>query len=130
MLRNQSWIIDGRIAIIGLEEDSAERFGLPGPDLAAALRDVPAAIPKVLLYHQPAGFPEAARRGIDLQLSGHTHAGQIPPMDFLVWLIYKYPWGFYRLGQSHIYATSGTGTWGPPMRFLSRSEIVKLTLVR
>jgi uncharacterized protein len=130
VLRNQSWIIDGRIAIVGLEEDSARRFKLPGPDLEAALDHVPAAMPKVLLYHQPAGFPEAARRGIGLQLSGHTHAGQIPPMEFLVWLVYKYPWGFYRLGQSHIYTTSGTGTWGPPMRFLSRSEIVKLTLVR
>lgn len=130
VLRNQSWIIEGRIAVIGLEEDSAERFKLPGPDLDAALRNVPAAMPKILLYHQPVGFAKAVRQGIDLQLSGHTHAGQIPPMEFLVWLIYKYPWGFYRLGQSHIYTTSGTGTWGPPMRFLSRSEIVKLTLVR
>ena len=130
VLRNQSWIIDDRIAVIGLEEDSAERFKLPGPDLETALRSVPAAIPKILLYHRPAKFAEAVDRGIDLQLSGHTHAGQIPPMDFLVWLIYKYPSGLYRLGQSHIYTSSGTGTWGPPMRFLSRSEIVKLVLVR
>ena len=90
----------------------------------------PRGIPKVLLYHRPGKFAAAVRRGIDLQLSGHTHAGQIPPMDLLVWLIYKYPSGLYRLGQSHIYTSSGTGTWGPPMRFLSRSEIVKLVLVR
>jgi len=130
VLRNQSWVIDGKIAVIGLEEDSAERFRLPGPDLHAALRNVPAAIPKVLLYHRPAKFAEAVQQGIDLQLSGHTHAGQIPPMDLLVWLIYKYPAGLYRLGQSYIYTSAGTGTWGPPMRFLSRSEIVKLVLVR
>lgn len=130
VLRNQSWVIDGRIAMIGLEEDSAERFKLPGPDLDAALRNVPGAIPKVLLYHRPAKFAEAVLQGIDLQLSGHTHAGQIPPMDFLVWLIYKYPAGLYRLGQSTIFTSPGTGTWGPPMRFLSRSEIVELTLVR
>lgn len=130
VLRNQSWIIDGKIAVVGLEEDSAKRFKLPGPDLKAALRNVPAALPKVLLYHQPTGFAEAARQGIGLQLSGHTHAGQIPPTDFLVWLIFKYPAGLYRSGQSHIYTSSGTGTWGPPMRFLSRSEIVKLTLGR
>jgi predicted MPP superfamily phosphohydrolase len=130
VLRNQSWIIDGKLAVIGLEEDSAERFKLPGPDLQAALRDVPVALPKVLLYHRPAKFAEAVRQGIDLQLSGHTHAGQIPPMDLLVWLIYKYPAGLYRLGQSAIYTCPGTGTWGPPMRFLSRSEIVELVLVR
>jgi predicted MPP superfamily phosphohydrolase len=51
-------------------------------------------------------------------------------MDLLVWLIYKYPAGLYRLGQSAIYTCPGTGTWGPPMRFLSRSEIVELVLVR
>ena len=130
VLRNQAWIIDGRIAVIGLEEDSAARFKLPGPDLEAALRRVPTGIPKILLYHRPAKFAEAVQRGIDLQLSGHTHAGQIPPMDLLVWLIYKYPAGLYRLGQSYIYTSPGTGTWGPPMRFLSRSQIVELLLVR
>jgi hypothetical protein len=51
-------------------------------------------------------------------------------MDLLVWLAYTYPAGLYRLGTSHIFTSAGTGTWGPPMRFLSRSEIVKLTLVR
>jgi predicted MPP superfamily phosphohydrolase len=129
VLRNQSWVIDGKIALAGLEEDSAERFQLPGPDLEAALRGVPPGIPKVLLYHRPVRFREAAALGIDLQLSGHTHAGQIPPMDLLVWLIYKYPAGLYRLGFSHIYTSPGTGTWGPPMRFLSRSEMTRLVLV-
>jgi len=128
VLRNQSWVIDGRIAIAGLEEDSAERFKLPGPDLDAALQGLPTGIPRVLLYHRPARFKEAAARGVDLQLSGHTHAGQIPPMDLLVWLIYKYPAGLYRLGLSHIYTSPGTGTWGPPMRFLSRSEMTRLVL--
>jgi hypothetical protein len=86
-------------------------------------------MPTVLLYHQPRLFAEAARRGVGLQLSGHTHAGQIPPMDLLVLLAYRYPAGLYRLGDSFIHTSSGTSTWGPPMRFLSRSEIVKLVLV-
>ncbi|HEX7503545.1 MAG TPA: metallophosphoesterase, partial [Acidobacteriota bacterium] len=92
------------------------------------LRAVPPGIPRVLLYHRPTRFKEAVARGIDLQLSGHTHAGQIPPMDLLVWLIYKYPAGLYRLGLSYIYTSPGTGTWGPPMRFLSRSEVTRLVL--
>jgi predicted MPP superfamily phosphohydrolase len=102
---------------------------MAGPDLDAALRSLPPGLPKILLYHRPARFAEAVERGIGLQLSGHTHAGQIPPMDLLVWLIYKYPDGLYRLGHAYIYTSTGTGTWGPPMRFLSRSEIVKLVLV-
>ncbi len=131
VLRNESWIIDGRFAVIGLDDDAAghRRQGEGGPDLEKALQAIPAEMPKVLLYHQPVHFATAAGKGIGLQLSGHTHAGQIPPMDILAWLTYKYPAGLYRLGRSHIYTSSGTSTWGPPMRFLSRSEIVKLILV-
>jgi predicted MPP superfamily phosphohydrolase len=129
VLRNQAWNLDGKMDIIGLDDDAGKSFKFPGPDLSGALRTAAVNLPKILLYHRPAGFSEAVKQGIDLQLSGHTHAGQIPPMDFLVWLIYKYPSGLYRLGSSHIYTSSGTGTWGPPMRFLSRSEIVKLVLV-
>jgi hypothetical protein len=130
VLRNGSTVVDGRLAIVGLEEDTARRFKMPGPDLDMALRGLPAGLPKVLLYHRPTGFAAAVERGIGLQLSGHTHAGQIPPMDILVWLTYEYPAGLYRLGSSHIHTSPGTGTWGPPMRFLSRSQIVKLVLVR
>jgi len=129
VLRNESWVIDGRLAVCGLDDDTARRAGGGGPDLDKALQPLPPAMAKVLLYHQPLRFAEAMARGVGLQLSGHTHAGQIPPMDLLVWLTYKYPGGLYRLGRSYIYTSSGTSTWGPPMRFLSRSEIVKLVLV-
>jgi predicted MPP superfamily phosphohydrolase len=128
VLRNQSLLIDGKLVVIGLDDDAGKSFKFPGPDLSGALSSATADVPKILLYHRPDGFAKAVGQGIDLQLSGHTHAGQIPPMDLLVWLIYKYPSGLYRLGQAHIYTSSGTGTWGPPMRFLSRSEIVKLVL--
>jgi predicted MPP superfamily phosphohydrolase len=129
ILRNQAWDIDGKLCIVGLDDDAGKSFAFAGPDLDRALGTAARDVPKVLLYHRPDRFPRAARAGIDLQLSGHTHAGQIPPMDFLVWLVYKYPSGFYHLGRAHIHTSAGTSTWGPPMRFLSRSEIVKLTLV-
>jgi predicted MPP superfamily phosphohydrolase len=128
VLRNQSWVIEPGLAIVGLDDDTARGFGFPGPDLDAALRSLPP-VPKVLLYHQPLNFAAAVKKGISLQLSGHTHAGQIPPMDALVCLTYKYPAGLYRLGGSFIHTSTGTGTWGPPMRFLSRSEITRLVLV-
>jgi predicted MPP superfamily phosphohydrolase len=129
VLRNESWVIAGKLAVIGLDDDTAVRMGLPGPDLDAALRPLAAGIPKVLLYHQPLKFAAAAERGIALQLSGHTHAGQIPPMDLLVRLTYEFPAGLYRRGGSYIHTSPGTSTWGPPMRFLSRSEITRLVLV-
>ncbi len=129
VLRNESWIIDGQLAVAGLDDDTAGRARLPGPDLEKALLGIPAGVPKVLLYHQPLKFAAAVERGVDLQLSGHTHAGQVPPMDLLVHLTYRYPAGLYRRGDSHIHTSPGTSTWGPPMRFLSRSEITRLLLV-
>lgn len=82
----------------------------------------------ILLFHQPEYFEEAAGLGIDLQLSGHTHGGQIPPLNFLIPLRYKYGKGLYSYMDSFIYTSTGTGTWGPPMRIFSSSEIVKITI--
>ncbi len=127
LLRNQSWVAGG-LAIAGLEDETAARMQRPGPDLDRALAGLPPGLPIVLLYHQPKLFAEAARRGVVLQLSGHTHAGQLPPMDLIVYLTYRYPAGLYRLGEAFIHTSPGTSTWGPPMRFLSRSQIVKIIL--
>lgn len=84
----------------------------------------------VLLSHLPDVFVKSAPQGIDLQLSGHTHAGQIPPMDAIVRIKYTYPYGLYQQKNSYLYTTSGTDVWGPAMRFLSRAEIVKIVLNR
>ncbi len=86
--------------------------------------------PTILLSHQPRIFDEAMKLGIDLQLSGHIHAGQIPPMDLMVMFFLKYPFGLYQKNSSYLYTTSGTGTWGPPMRLFSSSEIVRIVLER
>ena len=71
----------------------------------------------------------AKEAGIDLQLSGHTHKGQLFPFGFLTKKIYNgYDYGLHKDGRFHIYVTSGTGTWGPPMRIGSSSEIVAIRL--
>ena len=80
----------------------------------------------IMLIHQPVGFQKAAKLGIDLQLSGHTHKGQVLPFNFFINFFYRYSYGLYTLGNSHIYTSSGTGTWGPPMRLGSNSEIVRI----
>lgn len=80
----------------------------------------------ILLIHHPVGLKKTAKLGIDLQLSGHTHQGQIVPLNLLVHLVYPYAYGLHALGDSHIYISSGTGTWGPPLRLGSSSEIVRI----
>jgi predicted MPP superfamily phosphohydrolase len=82
----------------------------------------------IFVSHQPLYYEEALSKGADLLLSGHTHRGQIPPMNFLVKLRYKYAYGLNKIGQSYQYTTSGISTWGPPMRLFSDNEIVLFTL--
>ena len=122
-LRNEAVLFKG-VQIIGLDDsmhaDHVERQ-LAGMELAADKY-------KILLCHQPLGFPAAARAGIDLMLSGHTHAGQIWPFTYLVKLKYPRVKGIYREGGSSLYVSSGTGTWGPRMRLGSQSEVVQIDL--
>jgi predicted MPP superfamily phosphohydrolase len=73
-------------------------------------------------------FRDASRAGVDLQLSGHTHAGQIWPFVWLVRLAVRFVRGVYREGASRLYVSPGTAFWGPPMRVGTRAEITLLTL--
>lgn len=78
---------------------------------------------KILLYHRPTGFEAAAEHGIDLMLTGHTHAGQIVPFNLVVKRVFTYVRGLATHGPTTLYVSPGTGTWGPVMRLGSRSEI-------
>ena len=77
----------------------------------------------ILLYHRPRGLEAAAKAGIDLMLSGHTHKGQIFPFNLVVRRFFERIAGMYRFGAARLYVSQGTGTWGPVMRFGTRSEI-------
>lgn len=77
----------------------------------------------VLLYHRPDGLEDAARAGIDLMLCGHTHAGQVFPFTLLVKMRFPRLRGWFESGKTRMYVSPGAGTWGPPMRLGSRSEV-------
>ncbi len=77
----------------------------------------------LLLFHRPLGLEHAAANGIDLQISGHTHNGQIVPFNLLVRSQFKYLKGLHKNNATHLYVNEGTGTWGPVMRLGTRSEI-------
>jgi uncharacterized protein len=99
-------------------------------DPAAAKAGAPAHDLSLLLAHQPRSVFAAAEAGFDLQLSGHTHAGQYFPMSLMIYLFQPYVAGLERHGDTQIYVSRGTGYWGPPNRAGSPSEITLLTLVR
>ncbi len=129
LLVNQGLELKDKINIVGVDSIQGPRFGAEGPDLKKGLSGLNKEAYTILLTHEPDNYKVAYDAGIDLMLSGHTHAGQIPPLDILVFLIYKHGYGLYPNGKGFAYTSSGTGSWGPPMRFLNASEIVKFTLI-
>jgi uncharacterized protein len=86
--------------------------------------------PIILLRHEPAGVDDAIRHGVHLQLSGHTHHGQIWPLSHAAAYAYRFSMGLHTVGDFTIYISPGIGTWGPPMRLGSRSEITLVKLTR
>ena len=96
-----------------------------------SLADTPKADFRLLLAHNPKLAPLGARAGFDLQLSGHTHAGQFFPWTLAVRLVHApHVAGLSREGSMSVYVSAGTGTWGPPVRFGTSPEITLITLER
>lgn len=133
-LRNQRVTIGRGAAsfeLAGVEDHHAHLVGgTSREDLPRALAGRDPQQPVILLAHDPATFKEAARLGVDLQLSGHTHGGQIWPFRYLVRLSTPYVAGHYRTNGSQLYVSSGTGFWGPAMRLRAPAEITELVLHR
>jgi uncharacterized protein len=132
VLRNERVSIGDDAAsfdLAGVDDHSAKRFGGGhGEDLPKALEGRDPARELVLLAHQPRTILEAQTHAVGLQLSGHTHGGQIWPWTYLVRLQQPVVAGLARFGESLVYVSCGTGYWGPPMRLGAPSEITELTL--
>ncbi|WP_432846944.1 metallophosphoesterase [Amycolatopsis sp. CA-161197] len=134
-LHNRSTLVErggDRILFAGIDDPTGAASGLPGhgPDLPAALAGADPDVPVVLLAHQPKQVNEAREAGIDLQISGHTHGGQIWPFHLLVRLDQPTLSGLTRHGPTQLYNSRGSGFWGPPFRVFAPNEISLLTLRR
>lgn len=123
-----------KLVVAGVNDISTR--GLEG-DIACnpekALKGAPISAPRILLAHQPVTYRLAEKLGVDLQLSGHTHAGQYFPFTFLIRFFQKYYKGLNRHvtpdgGTMQIYVNAGTGFWGPPLRAGAPAEVTLLTL--
>jgi len=133
VLLNQRVAIGGAqpgFDLAGVPDHGASRFPEEGPGenvvLAMAGRDP--GRPVILLAHQPKTIHEAAHLGVDLQLSGHTHGGQIWPWGALVRLQQPFIRGLHRVRATQLYVSCGTGFWGPPMRLAAPAEITEVVL--
>ena len=123
MLRNRSVEVDG-LQFIGIDDhDNPAQVARVLPFL-----DVKDDHYSILLYHRPHGLADAQRHGIDLKISGHTHAGQIVPFHLAVNKVFEFRKGLYQLEDTYLYVNEGTGTWGPTLRLGTRSEITIFSL--
>jgi len=129
MLRDQSTLVADSVYIVGREDRAISRFnGYQRKSLAQLMTGVDTKLPIILMDHQPFGLDEAVEQGIDLQLSGHTHYGQLWPVNYIVESIYELAWGYRKIGGTHFYVSNGVGTWGPPVRVGNRPEIVQIQI--
>ncbi len=118
----------GGFALLGVDDLWGPRWGSRGPDLDRAIAQVPGEIPRILLAHQPVYFRKAAGR-VALQLSGHTHGGQINPGFRPASLFMEYVAGRYERSGSTLYVNRGFGVAGPPSRVGAPPEITQIVLV-
>jgi predicted MPP superfamily phosphohydrolase len=113
--------------LAGVNDVQGESEG-HGPDFARALGDRDTTRACVLLAHQPVQIHEAVRHGVDLQLSGHTHGGQLWPGSLLAELANPTVAGLERYGDTQLYVSRGAGAWGPPPRVGAPSDITVIEL--
>ena len=115
VLRDDFILIDSSFYIVGRDDVSMNSFaGRKRKSLVEIMSSINSDYPKILLDHTPVKLEQAEQNGIDLQLSGHTHHGQIWPANIITNMIYEISWGYKKKGKTHYYVTSGAGTWGPP----------------
>jgi len=131
-LRNRHVSLDvgGHEIVLAGVDDHRGGFmpGDGGEDLDAALAGTDDGRPVILLAHDPATFKAAKEHHVDLQISGHTHGGQIWPFHYLVRLAQPWVAGLHRENGSAIWVSRGTGFWGPPMRLGAPAEITTLSI--
>lgn len=130
VLEDEAVEVAGAFVLIGRRDPSVLKRGEARVAIGEIMNrhNVDDSLPLILLDHQPLRLDEAKEAGVDLQLSGHTHAGQLFPLNLInkrVWELHR---GYLRKGDTQYYVTTGVGTWGPPVRTGSRPEIVRIAL--
>jgi uncharacterized protein len=129
MMRDSTATIDGAFTVVGREDISSRQFyGRQRKSLSELLTGVDTTLPIIMMDHQPFHLNDAVEHGIDLQLSGHTHNGQLWPFNYIADAVYELSWGYSKKGNTQYYVSCGVGTWGPPMRSGNSPEIVNLKI--
>ena len=126
-LRNEGLTVAGGIEVVGVNDVTGKSYD-DGPDFGRALAGRNRNNPVVLLSHQPVQVADASSHGVDLQLSGHTHGGQMVPFNFVVPLQQPSVAGLSKVDDTWLYTSRGAGFWGPPVRVGAPPDITMIEL--
>ncbi|KMT22561.1 metallophosphoesterase [Clostridium cylindrosporum] len=128
VLRDEFNLINDSFYIVGRDDVSVSRYGNKRKDLSTILKNVDKTKPIIVIDHTPKDLKEPYNEKIDLQVSGHTHRGQFAPFNLVTSKIFELDYGYMKKDSFNAVISSGYGTWGPPIRIGSRSEIVQINL--
>ena len=129
ILRDSVLTLPNGITIIGREDIDSRRFnGIQRKSISELIKDIEPNSPTILLDHQPSNLNDAIDNNIDLQLSGHTHHGQLWPFNYITSKMFRVSYGYEKIQNTNVYVSCGFGTWGPPIRTTARPELVKINL--
>jgi hypothetical protein len=129
VLRDESVDVAGAVRIIGREDRSSggwnNRKRKSIPEIIPAGQNT---LPMIVMDHQPQQLQDAVDAQVDLQLSGHTHHGQLWPFNYITKKVYEVSWGYKKKGNTHFYVSCGAGSWGPPIRTGNTPEILRIDI--
>ena len=123
-LQDSIVVLPNGIQIVGRDDRSNRNRRL----LSQLVEPLDSQLPILLLDHQPYHLEETKNAGVDLQFSGHTHHGQVWPLNLLTDYLFEVSYGYRQFGSTHVYVSSGLSLWGPPFRIGTRSEMVIFNL--
>jgi predicted MPP superfamily phosphohydrolase len=131
LLRDEAEVVDGKFVLVGRDDRAGLYYGRSRgsiSDIASAVISGDERYPLIVMDHQPFALGDAAEAGALLQLSGHTHRGQLFPVNLIVARLFEKSYGLYKKENTHYYISSGAGVWGTPVRTVGRPEVVVIDI--
>ena len=126
LLRDKVLVLPNGIQLVGRDDRDNRQMGEENrrKTLNELMVGVDKSFPVIVMNHQPFDLNEAVVEDVDLHLSGHTHHGQLWPLNFVTKAVFELSWGFLKKGKTNFYVSSGFGSWGPPVRIGNTPEVV------
>ena len=128
VLRDESILVNDEFYIIGREDIISESFSIERSPLESIVSNIDKNKLSIVMDHNPENVKDSEENNIDLQVSGHTHGGQIFPGNIITNALFPIDYGLGKFGNTNVVVSSGFGTWGPLIRVGSQSEVVLITL--